>query len=75
MPLKQYAYHEARYTMLARSNPEVARKLLVWKAQDDVERAWRVYSGRAAMPGRSASPNIAPPEPEGNIAPLGSGRS
>jgi pyruvate-ferredoxin/flavodoxin oxidoreductase len=74
MSLKQYSYHEARYTMLARSRPEVAAKLLV-EAQDDVERAWRVYSGRAAMPGRSASPHIAPPEPEGNIAPLGSGRS
>jgi pyruvate-ferredoxin/flavodoxin oxidoreductase len=72
IPLKQYSYHEARYTMLARSHPEVARKLLD-EAQDDVERAWRVYSGRAAMPGRSASPNIAPPEPEGKIAPLGTG--
>jgi pyruvate-ferredoxin/flavodoxin oxidoreductase len=72
MPLKQYTYHEARYTMLARSHPEVAKKLLD-EAQDDVERAWRVYSGRAAMPGRSASPHIAPPEPEGKIAPLGTG--
>jgi pyruvate-ferredoxin/flavodoxin oxidoreductase len=72
IPLKQYAYHEARYTMLARSRPEVAAKLLV-EAQDDVEREWRVYSGRAAMAGRSASPHIAPPEPEGKIAPLGSG--
>ncbi len=72
IPLKQYAYHEARYTMLARSRPEVAAKLLV-EAQDDVEREWRVYSGRAAMAGRSATPNIAPPEPEGKIAPLGSG--
>ncbi|MGA1984031.1 MAG: pyruvate:ferredoxin (flavodoxin) oxidoreductase [Acidobacteriaceae bacterium] len=72
MSLKQYSYHEARYTMLARSHPEVAAKLLV-EAQDDVERAWRVYSGRAAMPGRAASPHIAPPEPEGKIAPLGSG--
>jgi pyruvate-ferredoxin/flavodoxin oxidoreductase len=72
LPLKQYAYHEARYTMLARSHPEVAQKLLQ-EAQDDVERAWRVYSGRAAMPGRSETPHIAPPEPEGKIAPLGSG--
>jgi pyruvate-ferredoxin/flavodoxin oxidoreductase len=72
LPLKQYAYHEARYTMLARSNPEVA-KVLLREAQDDVEREWRVYSGRAAMPGRGATPNIAPPEPEGNIAPLGKG--
>jgi pyruvate-ferredoxin/flavodoxin oxidoreductase len=73
IPLKEYSYHEARYTMLARSHPETAKKLLE-EAQDDVERAWRVYSGRAAMPGRSASPHIAPPEPEGAIAPLGSGR-
>ncbi len=70
--LKQYSYHEARYTMLARSHPEVAKQLLQ-EAQDDVERAWRVYSGRAAMPGRAASPNIAPPEQEGKVAPLGAG--
>ncbi len=49
--LKEYAYREARYTMLARSNPELAAELLK-EAQDDVERQWRVYSGRAAMPGR-----------------------
>jgi len=72
MALKQYSYHEARYTMLARSRPEVAKKLLL-EAQDDVERAWRVYSGRAAMPGRSETPHIAPPEPEGKVAPLGTG--
>ncbi|MDR3723078.1 MAG: pyruvate:ferredoxin (flavodoxin) oxidoreductase [Terracidiphilus sp.] len=59
--LKEYAYHEARYTMLSRSNPELAAKLLV-EAQDDVERQWRVYSARAAMPGRGETPNIAPPE-------------
>jgi pyruvate-ferredoxin/flavodoxin oxidoreductase len=72
--LKEYSYHEARYTMLARSRPEVAKKLLL-EAQDDVEREWRVYSGRAAMLGRAASPNIAPPEPEGKLPPLGAGRS
>ena len=59
--LKDYAYREARYTMLARGNPELAAKLLE-SAQDDVERQWRVYSGRAAMPGRSATPHIAPDE-------------
>jgi len=59
--LKEYAYREARYTMLARSNPELASKLLL-EAQDDVERQWRVYSARAAMPGRGETPNIAPPE-------------
>jgi pyruvate-ferredoxin/flavodoxin oxidoreductase len=70
LALKEYSYHEARFTMLARSNPEAA-KLLLREAQDDVERQWRVYSARAAMPGRGETPHIAPPEPEGNIPPLG----
>ena len=47
--------------MLARSNPELAAELLK-EAQDDVERQWRVYSARAAMPGRGETPHIAPPE-------------
>jgi pyruvate-ferredoxin/flavodoxin oxidoreductase len=59
--LKDYTYREARYTMLARSNPDLAAKLLV-EAQDDVERQWRVYSARAAMPGRGETPDIAPKE-------------
>jgi pyruvate-ferredoxin/flavodoxin oxidoreductase len=58
IPLKQYAYQEARYTILARSNPEAARELL-HKAQDDVNRQWDVYQNRAAMAGRG----LAPPEP------------
>jgi pyruvate-ferredoxin/flavodoxin oxidoreductase len=63
IPLKQYAYQEARYTMLVRSDAEAARELLK-VAQDDVERQWRVYANRAAMAGRSESPHIAPPEPQ-----------
>jgi pyruvate-ferredoxin/flavodoxin oxidoreductase len=59
--LKEYSYREARYTMLARSNPELAAELLK-EAQDDVERQWRVYSARASMPGRGETPHIAPPE-------------
>ena len=70
MALKDYAYHEARYTMLARSHPETAKHLLQ-QAQDDVEREWRVYSARASMPGRGTTPNVAPPEREGEVAPLG----
>ena len=53
--LKEYAYREARYTMLTRSNPDKAAELLK-DAQDDVERQWRVYSARAAMPGRGETP-------------------
>jgi pyruvate-ferredoxin/flavodoxin oxidoreductase len=59
--LKEYTYREARYTMLARSNPDLAAKLLE-EAQDDVERQWRVYSARASMPGRGETPHIAPLE-------------
>ena len=66
--LKEYAYHEARYTILARSNPELAAKLLD-EAQDDVERQWRVYSARAAMPGRGETPHIAPEEKPEDIQP------
>jgi pyruvate-ferredoxin/flavodoxin oxidoreductase len=36
--------------------------LLLLEAQDDVERQWRVYSARAAMPGRGETPHIAPEE-------------
>ena len=75
--LKEYAYREARYTMLARSNPELAAKLLA-EAQDDVEREWRVYSARATMPGRGETPHIAPPEkpeekPEDKLAAAAAG--
>jgi pyruvate-ferredoxin/flavodoxin oxidoreductase len=61
IPFKQYAYQEARYTMLARSNPEAARELLAL-AQDDVDRQWHVYAGQAAMPGHAATHTPAPPE-------------
>jgi len=57
--LKDYAYQEARYSMLARSNPETARELLRL-AQDDVERQWRIYENRAAMPGRAENPVAVP---------------
>jgi pyruvate-ferredoxin/flavodoxin oxidoreductase len=72
IPLKQYAYQEARYTMLLRSDPEAARELLKL-AQDDVEREWRVYSNRAAMAGRSETPHIAPQEPESAPEPVKKG--
>jgi pyruvate-ferredoxin/flavodoxin oxidoreductase len=61
IPLKDYVYNETRYTMLLRANPQMAEELLK-EATDDVERTWRVYSGRAAMPGRAATPNISPRE-------------
>jgi pyruvate-ferredoxin/flavodoxin oxidoreductase len=68
------AYHEARYTMLARSRIRKPRRSCYKRHRTMWSVQWRVYSGRAAMAGRSDSPHIAPPEPEGKIAPLGSGR-
>jgi pyruvate-ferredoxin/flavodoxin oxidoreductase len=58
IPFKQYAYQEARYTMLARSNPEVARALLQL-AQGDVDRQWAVYSSCAALPESAGNPSSA----------------
>jgi pyruvate-ferredoxin/flavodoxin oxidoreductase len=55
--LKEYAYREARYTMLTRSNPKLAAELLE-EAQNDVDLQWRVYSARATMPGLGEAPDI-----------------
>ena len=48
--------------MLARNHPHQARELLR-KAQDDVERQWRVYESRAAMAGEGVPAPELPPEP------------
>jgi pyruvate-ferredoxin/flavodoxin oxidoreductase len=60
IPLKQYAYQEARYSMLARSDPEAARTLLRI-AQDDVNRNWHVYQNRAAAPAEPVPPEAEEP--------------
>ena len=67
IPFKQYAYQEARYTMLARSNPETARELLKL-AQEDVHRQWGVYANRAAMHGDAEAPGRAAPEPASSMS-------
>ncbi len=59
IPLKDYAYQEARYSMLARNDPEAARELL-HGAEQDVLRRWCVYESCAAMP---AEPKTFSPEP------------
>jgi pyruvate-ferredoxin/flavodoxin oxidoreductase len=53
LPLEKYIYNETRYTMLQRSNPEAARKLLV-EAQKDVMARWKMYEHLAAMPANGA---------------------
>jgi pyruvate-ferredoxin/flavodoxin oxidoreductase len=59
IPLRDYAYNEARYTMLVRSHPEAARELL-HKAQDDIYRQWHIYTYRASMPARIPPPAEGP---------------
>ncbi|MCS6954443.1 MAG: pyruvate:ferredoxin (flavodoxin) oxidoreductase [Bryobacteraceae bacterium] len=53
LPLHKYIYNETRYTMLAHSNPEAARRLLA-EAQREVNRRWKLYEYLAAMPGDGA---------------------
>jgi pyruvate-ferredoxin/flavodoxin oxidoreductase len=46
---KDYAYKETRYTMLVKSNPEEAKKLL-GLAEQDVAARWRLYDYMAHEP-------------------------
>ena len=42
IPVKDYAYNEVRYKMLAMSKPEVAEQLIEL-AQSDVDQRWKLY--------------------------------
>jgi len=53
VPLKDYIYNETRYTMLVRSKPEMAKKLLE-EAGEDVSDRWRTYAHLAAQLGAKA---------------------
>jgi pyruvate-ferredoxin/flavodoxin oxidoreductase len=46
---KDYIYNETRYTMLVKSNPEEAKKLL-GLAQEDVASRWRLYEYMSHQP-------------------------
>ena len=48
LPLKDYAYNETRYTMLTKSKPEQAARLIEL-AQQDVNSRWRMFEHLAAM--------------------------
>jgi len=48
LPLEEYIYNEARYSMLKRSNPDAAKELLEL-AQEDVNSRWKLYEHWAAM--------------------------
>jgi pyruvate-ferredoxin/flavodoxin oxidoreductase len=51
--LKDYVYNETRYTMLAKADPEGAKRLLD-AAQKDVQQRWKLYEYWAQMPGNGA---------------------
>ncbi|HKO04511.1 MAG TPA: pyruvate:ferredoxin (flavodoxin) oxidoreductase [Candidatus Acidoferrales bacterium] len=70
IPLKQYAYQEARYTMLARQHPEEAHELLK-KAEDDVHRMWDLYHYFAQMPGAKPLPGETETKTEEPVATAG----
>jgi pyruvate-ferredoxin/flavodoxin oxidoreductase len=46
--MKDYAYNEMRYLMLAKSQPKVA-KMLIEQSQRDVTEKWRVYEKMAGV--------------------------
>jgi pyruvate-ferredoxin/flavodoxin oxidoreductase len=48
IPLKDYVYNEARYRMLAQSNPKAAKRLLA-AAQEAVNDRWQKYEQLAKM--------------------------
>ncbi|HUA61452.1 MAG TPA: pyruvate:ferredoxin (flavodoxin) oxidoreductase [Verrucomicrobiae bacterium] len=49
IPLKDYIYNETRYTMLAKSNPDEAKRLLEL-AKEDVAERWKLYDYLAHEP-------------------------
>ncbi|HVR75022.1 MAG TPA: pyruvate:ferredoxin (flavodoxin) oxidoreductase, partial [Planctomycetota bacterium] len=49
IPFAEYASREARYTMLQKSHPDTARRLLA-EAQQDVDARWRLYEQLAESP-------------------------
>jgi pyruvate-ferredoxin/flavodoxin oxidoreductase len=49
IPLKDYVYNETRYTMLAKSNPEEAARLLKL-AEEDVAARWKLYEHLSHQP-------------------------
>jgi pyruvate-ferredoxin/flavodoxin oxidoreductase len=70
IPFEAFASKEARYTMLRKSYPDVARRLLA-EAQEDVSRQWKQYEELAgvASHGASMEPASPPPAPAGGAAP------
>ena len=54
LPLQRYLEMETRFTMLTKSQPEVAKQLFQ-AAQQDVDKRWKLYEYLAAQPSTSHS--------------------
>jgi len=77
IPLEKYIYNETRYTMLAHSAPDTARRLLSL-AQENVKTRWRQYEHMASMPaknGETVSTTPSPATPQATAAPTASGQA
>jgi pyruvate-ferredoxin/flavodoxin oxidoreductase len=59
LPLERYAHNEGRYSMLAHSDPETARRLLD-AAEHDARERFRLYEHLAALPAAGGA-NGGPP--------------
>ncbi len=57
LPLKSYIYNETRYTMLVKSNPEEAARLLKL-AEEDVSSHWKLYDYLAHEPANGAPQEV-----------------
>ena len=55
LALKEYAYNETRYTMLAHSDPDAAHRLIE-QAEDEVHARWKFYEDWAARPAGNGQP-------------------
>ena len=51
--IEKYAYNETRYTMLLRSHPDAAKRLLE-EAQQDARKRYELYDYLASMPGNGS---------------------
>jgi pyruvate-ferredoxin/flavodoxin oxidoreductase len=58
MPLKEFAAKEGRYSLLARSKPELAERLMDL-AQKDVDERWHVYEQMAGVERNAPDDSIA----------------
>ncbi len=55
--LKDYVYNETRYTMLVKSNPEEAKRLLQL-AEEDVTARWKVYEHMSHQPANGGTQEV-----------------